>query len=460
MKKIIPLIIIISLLLPTILALNLEIEKTSSNEIMVAGVDKPATFIFNIKNLGQHEDLEFYNLVSFRMFPVGTTPIEPLETKEVKLEVSPIGEFDHLGFYTFSYFIKGKGEDQIEKTLTFKRITLDETLEIGAGSFDPGSSSIEVFVRNKENFNFGEAKARLYSSFFDVEKTFTLGPNERKNITIELDKEDFKQLMAGFYTLNAEIKVDEAKTELQAPLKFLEKQIVSTSEENQGFIIATKVIKKSNDGNVIANAQVTSTKNIISRLFTSFSPLPGSVERKGFIVNYAWNKQLKPGEVFEVSVTTNYIFPLIIAILIVIIVALAKYYTSSNLVLKKNVAFVRAKGGEFALKVTIFAHARKYLENIFIIDKLPPLVKIYEQFGIEKPSKIDQKNNRIEWNFQKLEAGETRIMTYIIYSKVGVLGKFALPETRGIYEREGKIHETESNKTFFVAEPQKKIEED
>ena len=50
-------------------------------------------------------------------------------------------------------------------------------------------------------------------------------------------------------------------------------------------------------------------------------------------------------------------------------------------------------------------------------------------------------------------------MTYIIYSKVGVMGKFALPETRGIYEKDGKIHETESNRTFFVSEPRGKEEE-
>jgi len=43
-------------------------------------------------------------------------------------------------------------------------------------------------------------------------------------------------------------------------------------------------------------------------------------------------------------------------------------------------------------------------------------------------------------------------MTYIIYSKVGVLGRFALPTATAIYEKEGNIHETESNKAFFMAE--------
>jgi len=51
-------------------------------------------------------------------------------------------------------------------------------------------------------------------------------------------------------------------------------------------------------------------------------------------------------------------------------------------------------------------------------------------------------------------------LSYIIYSKVGILGKFALPVTTAVYEREGKIHEAESNRTFFIAEPRKKEEEE
>jgi hypothetical protein len=265
--------------------------------------------------------------------------------------------------------------------------------------------------------------------------------------------------MAGFYTLYADIQAENAKAAFETPLKFEEKQLITTSEDGFGVIIVTKIVKKTNEGNILTSVEITQKKNIISRLFTTFSPEPGFVNRKGFLVDYTWNKEIKPGESFEVAIKTNYIFPLIIIILIVAIVALARYYTSTNLVLKKQVTFVKAKGGEFALKVTIFAHARKYLEDITIIDKLPPLVKIYEKFGQEKPSKIDEKGKRLEWKYEKLEPGEIRMMTYIIYSKVGVLGKFALPETRGLYEREGKIHETESNKTFFVSEPKPKEEE-
>ena len=452
MKKIFIFSLITLLILPSILALDLEIEKTSEGEVMIAGIDKPVLFDFRIKNLGPDNQIEFYNLLGFRMLPTGKISIKAFETKEITLSVSPIGEFDYLGFYTFGYFIQDTNGSKIEKTLTFKRLELKDAFEIGSGEFNPESNSIEIFISNKENFDFGKANVKFSSAFFNLEESFSIGPKETREFTIGLNKEDFKQLLAGFYTMEAEIKIEDQVANLEGQLKFVEKDIIETQERSYGFIINTKVITKTNEGNVLASAQISSKKNIISRLFTSFSPEPDIVERSGLSVQYTWSKSIKPGEVLEVSIKTNWLFPLLIILLIIAIVVLAKQYTKTNLVLRKKINFVRVKGGEFALKVTIFAHAKKYIENVRIVDRLPPLVKLYEKFGSVPPTKVDHKARKLEWVFDKLEAGEVRMMTYIIYSKVGVFGKFALPSARSTFEKDGQFHESESNKTFFVSE--------
>jgi hypothetical protein len=82
-----------------------------------------------------------------------------------------------------------------------------------------------------------------------------------------------------------------------------------------------------------------------------------------------------------------------------------------------------------------------------------PLVKVFDRFEGEHPTRVDETSRRIEWKFEKLEEGEKRVLSYLIYSKVGVIGKFALPSTTAIYEKDGEIHETTSNKAFFVTEP-------
>ena len=329
---------------------------------------------------------------------------------------------------------------------------LKDAFEVGSGNIDSASQSLEIYIHNKNNFDFGDMSAKFKSPFFSFEKNFTLGPYERKNFEVTLNKEDFKSLMAGFYTLNVDVDVGGKKADVEGVIKFVEKDILTTTSNNYGFIINTDVIKKVNEGNVVAKTETVIKKNIISRLFTTLTPEPDSVDRQGLTIYYMWDRELNPGETLEVTVRTNWLFPLIVVLLIVAIILLVKQHLKTNLVLKKRVNFVKAKGGKFALKVSVFVIAKKYVERVNIIDRLPPLVRLYERYGGDKPTRIDEKNRKLEWNFEKLEAGETRALSYIIFSKIGVLGRFALPSASAIYEKDGEINETESNKAFFMAE--------
>jgi len=456
MKKVIFLLLAFILVFHTISAIDVVVKKISSDEIMVAGVDKPAVFDLQVTNNAPDDSFQFYNLLGFSMTPIGTVPISFGQTKDIRLEVKPIGDFEFLGPYTFTYYIRASDGSETKQSLSFRRVTLDDIFEVGAQSFDPESSSIELYVKNKENFNFGKVDVKFKSAFFDFEKSFSIGPNDKVTTSVELNKEDFKQLIAGFYTFDADINAGEASTHIEGNLEFSQKNILTAQEKNYGVLITTKIIKKTNDGNVVEVTDTQVKKNIISRLFTTFSPEPDNVQREGATIYYSWSTQLNPGENFEVSVKTNYLYPVIIILLVIVIVILAKLYSSTNLSLNKKVSFVKTKGGEFALKVSIYVHAKKYLENVSVIDRLPPLVKLYEKFGAEHPRKVDEKLKRLEWGFEKLEAGEVRLISYIIYSKVGVLGKFALPSATGLYEKDGKVHETISNRAFLVSEQRTK----
>ncbi|MFH1801478.1 MAG: hypothetical protein ABH804_01445 [archaeon] len=459
MKKIIFIIIALLLIFPTASALNLQIEKKSSNEVLIYDLKKPAAFKIEITNFGPEDNIEFYNLLGFEMFPIGTVHLSSGETKEIELKLSPIGEIQQRGNYILEYFIRGQGGSQIKQTLAFKIIDVKDAFEIGSGTVDPESHSLSVYIHNKVNFNFGDMKAKFTSPFFSIEREFTLGPNEKKEFIIELNKEDFKKLTAGFYTLNAEISVSDKKENLEGTINFVEKNIITETTKNYGLVISTKIIKKSNEGNAVAEARAVVKKNIISRLFTTFNPEPDAVERQGGVVYYIWDRSINPGEALEIKVKTNWLFPFLIIFFIILIVILTKQYSKTNIILRKKVNFVRAKGGEFALKITISVHAKKYVERVNIIDKLPPLVKLYEKFGTEKPFRIDEKNRRIEWHYDKLEVGEVRVLSYVIYSKVGVLGRFSLPSATALYERNGEIEEVQSNRAFFVAEQKGEVEE-
>ena len=455
MKKIFYLFAIL-ILLPSVLAVDLDINKTSKNEVMIFGFDKPATFEIEVTNNGFTDYFSFYTFFGYGLEPRDLIKIENNETKEVVLKVYPREDLAIRGLTTFSYFIQGSDFSEIEKKLTVNIINLGDAFEIGAGVINPESQTLNVFIKNKVNYEFKNLEVKFSSAFFDLDREIDLASYESKNFEIELDKEDFNKLMAGFYTLKADISIENISSNIEEKIRFEEKDILKSESKNYGLIVSTKVVRKINEGNVVTPSETIIKKNIISRLFTSFDPVPTVVDRQGFSVYYTWNKDLKPSEIYEITVKTNWSLPILAILLLIFIIYLINKTSKRDLSIRKKVSFVNAKGGEFALKVTLFVEAHNYIENIKIIDRLPPLVDVYNKFGGDLPNRYHKGKKVFEWDFDSLEQGERRLVSYIIYSKVGIVGKFALPRARGMFKREGRSKEVTSNNTFFMSQARKK----
>lgn len=452
MKKILIFLLLI-LTISQVSAISVQVEKPAY-EILIPELNQPAVFDLNVTNLAGGGTFAFYNVPGFfTMESVEGVQIDYKETRKVQLKVHAKEDFQpDKFFYVVQYTIKGSDLSTQAEELTIKTLGLKDVFEVGASEVLPDSDSLKFYIKNKENFYFEAMKVKFSSNFFEVDKSFPLEPNEKKEFEIDLDNDDFNNLQAGFYTLKAEVEVEGKKADVEGVVKFTAKSEVNASQEDSGFFIHTKTISKTNKGNLIEPMEVTIEKNIISRLFTTFSPSPDSVERQGAKILYSWSKDLKPGETLDIIVKTNWLIPLIIIVLIVVIVVFGKKISVTDLVLRKKISFVRARGGEFALKVSLTVNAKKYVEKVRVIDRLPPLVKIYEKFGVEKPTRVNERAKTIEWDFEKLEAGEFRVINYIIFSRIGVLGRFALPPAIALYNKGQQIKEVVSNKAFFIAE--------
>ncbi len=451
MKKWYLLIILGFFLIQPILAINVNVQQISSNEVMIAGSTEPAIFRLNVTNNGPSDNLSFYTFFGTGIKPSSPISIGSGETKEVDLQISPRTDLDIKGYVTFNYYIEGIDRSKAQESLTTNIINLDKAFSIGADSINPDSSSVQIYIENQVNFNFQNMSVNLTSPFFSFNRVVNLSPYEKETFTINLQRSNFAKLTSGFYTVNANVGVGGAYANISEPIDFAEKNIINETKNQYGLIIQTDSIKETNDGNVIGNAQVSVEKNIISRLFTTFSSTPNLVNRTGFNIIYTWNKQLSPGETYEVDVTTNWLIPLVIIILVVLIVVFVGKYSRKDLVLKKRVSFMNAKGGEFALRILVTVEAKKFVENVKVFDRLPPLVRIYEKFGGVIPKRFNKTKRVFEWELGNLEAGERRTLSYVIYSRVGVLGRFALPATYGTFDKEGKMKEVYSNEAFFLA---------
>ena len=447
MKKIL-LLIAITLFLNSVLALSIETEIDSN--VIVKEFNNPINAKVKIKNASSGT-YNFYTLADLSLIPRATFEMINEGNVEKELTFTPTENLKETGLYKFTYTLNHRGIEKVDEKLTINLVNLKDILEIESDYTDPTSGQIKFKIVNKENVKIENLSTKFTSILFEAEKDLTFDPYEEEEIIVNVEEETLKKTKAGVYILNTEFKTPKGKVEISGNIYLGEKKGITTTEDSSGFLVHTKTISKINTGNVLEDVTINTEKNIFTRLFTTFSIEPEKTERSGFSVSYTWTKkELEPTEVFTVKTKTNYLYPLLILILAIIVVVGVKRYTETKLEIKKTVHPVRTKNDEFALRIKLRLKARQEVENVTLTDRVPAIVKVYKKFGSTKPDKIDSRTRKIQWNIGDLQAGEERMYSYIVYSKVGVVGKFSLPEATAIFEKGEKINETKSNKVFFL----------
>ncbi|VVB79375.1 Uncharacterised protein [uncultured archaeon] len=418
-----------------------EFNQPGHTSIIVEGADP-----------GQYN---MYTLTAVKILP--STPFNLVAVRNnISVDIYPTSELRPFGpaAYEFAYVIRNTETDQkYENKMVVRIVSIEDAFEVSSDSNSPDSDKITFYVKNREAINLKNVHARFTSIFFDSEQTFDVPANGKKEISIAVDKDKLKRIEAGSYLLTAVFDTDKGQKTIEGRVYLGEKKGVEAKETNEGFFIHRTDISRINYGNVQETVNVDVQKNVFSRLFSTASVQPDVVNRDGFGVTYSWARTLGPAESFEVKVTTNYLYPVLIVIAIILIIIGFKRFTETKVEMTKSVSPVKTQSGQFALRVRIHVKAKKRVENVSIIDRIPGVVQIYEKFdSILRPTKIDTRNRRIQWDLGEMAAGEERMLTYIIYSTVGVVGTFSLPRTLAVFEKGGEIHEIESNAVFFMAE--------
>lgn len=457
MRKRIIIILIVTLILNILItssvsAINLDVIAKPISDVYVIELNEPAVYELAITNLENDDSFEIYSLVGVNIVhdPI---IINSGKTKIVKISLTPQESLRKEIFsYTFEYKIKNSKNEIQKETLSINILNLGSAISVIPETINPNSETIILKLKNNIIYDFLEIKIKSVSAFFEYEETFSLRQNEEKEFIVNLNKEKLKTLDAGTYLMNSQIIFKGKTAVIESQIKFVEQEGIDTIENEEGIIIKRTEIIKKNIGNTKKNISINVKKGFISYLFTTNNIPPSEIQAEGFYKIYTWKKELMPNEGIKVITKTNWLYPIIILIIIIIAIILINKLIYADLELRKKVSFIKTKGGQFALKVSLKLKSKKFIERITVIDKLPSLVKLYHKFGVIPPNKIDEKNKRLEWNIEALNKDETRVFTYIIYSKIGVVGKFELPEAKAIYEKDGKVKETTSNKSFYVHE--------
>jgi hypothetical protein len=431
----------------------LTIEKNDAGSVVISGSKNPANFDFVITNNGFTDNFEIYTLIGITMTPRGTFKLESGVPTPVHVQAYPNADIrkKFRGVYIFDYELRSPSNGIMKDKLAIKIVDLSDVVKITPRSIKPSDDFATISIQNTENTQMDAVKIDLESPFFKTEKTISLKPYEQVNVTVPIEKQDTQRLIAGQYDIKTDVQFDDAKSSFTTSVSYLEQSGIAVTTTNQGLIISKKTIEKRNEGNIVANAEVESTKNILTRLFTVTSPKADVVEKHGLFVTYIWHKDLSPGETLKVEVTTNYTVPFILVILVIVIIVGVKLYAWTPVLVTKHATIVRTRGGETAIKVRLVVKAHSHADSVQVIDRIPAMMKMYDKAGT-RPDKIDESTRRMVWNIPRLNAGEERVYTYIVYSSLRTVGRLELGPATVIYEKNGKTHEHFSNRAFVASE--------
>jgi hypothetical protein len=452
MKKSFPAIaIILGLFLVSFASgLSLEVEKIEKVPVIISELKNPAVFDFIINNKGTADTVEIYSLVGVSFEPKGTFSL-PSGKTTMEVRAYP-GETARAkeGTYSFEYQIKGVGDDLFKDKLAIKIVKLEDVLEMSFDDIKYGDKGAVVTVNNPLNLQLSGVTLSFKSVFFDEDQTISLKPFESKEITLDVKTNDIKDLAAGHYVTSAEVRIEDAEAKIEGSVNYVERGNIESTKSSSGWIVRRTTMTNTNNGNVEAPDKMEVTKNVLTRLFTTTSLEPLSTERKGVLVTYRWEKDLKPAESWTVEVTTNYTLPFILILLIIASAIFVSLYSRTSVVMTKRCTYVRTTGGQFALKVMLHLKAKKSVDSIEVFDRIPGAMKLYEKAGM--PHKFDSQAGKLSWKIERLNAGEERIFSYIIHSPIRVVGRLELAPAVVHFSKDGKSQYVSSNRTFFMSE--------
>ena len=410
----------------------------------------PVKFYLNITNHNVNDDyVSLYTLLNMNIFP--NTPFTIKGGETINVPVAVYIKDRPVGKYTYTYYIKGNHET-IKDSFSVKVVKLDDALGITMPPVSKKDDYITLHIVNNENVDFGNLTISS-NDFIKFSKTITLGPKQEKDVNITLDENNIGNVKAGMHTISLLISVKGTSVERQELVNVEEyKNLKQEVVEKKSFLIYETTLTKTNIGNSKTTATLSLTMKPFTKAFTRFSIKPTSIIRYNNNVIAVWQKQLQPNEAISVKATTNYLWPIILLIVIIAAVLFVWKLSKEKVKITKKVTKLKARPkGITAFRVTLnILNKGSTIEDMVVTDMLPGIMNLYEK---ETKTKTKPKinGNKVLWKIGQMLNNEEHILSYVIYSKIKLLGKLELPKTKVEYvDEKGQKHKTYSNSVMII----------
>ncbi len=436
----------------------LTINDSIGSNVIVKEFGNSLAFNMSIFD-GVYGNYNIYTLSDVYINPSSSFHLSDGEDYTDTFSIEPMDRLlENGGAKIIVYTLNQKGVEKYDRKIGIEVLGLAEIIKIKSDKVGLNDEVVVIEIENLEDVDLYNLTVKLSSVLFDVEEDIYLLGGESSIIEIPISNEELKKIKGGVYLFEATFVTPKGDVLIDGNLYLNEEEGVSTFDKNSGIFWRTKTVEKVNTGNTVEDVRVEIKKNILTRFFTTFNEEPLNIVREGFIVKYVWAERLGPSDVFTIKATTNYLYPILFLIVIYFVFVGLKRFFKLKLIIEKTVTPVRTKNGEFALRVRLFVKAKRTLSNVVLIDRVPKTVKIYKKFGLSTPDEIDAVTRRLKWNIGDLKAGEERLFTYVVYSRVGYVGKFVLPPATSRFHFDDKLYTFDSNSVFFLAEQSSKMD--
>ena len=330
--------------------------------------------------------------------------------------------------------------------------TVLATASVVPESIDPRNEfTIRIKLNNQNVINYTNLTLKLESNLINDKLYYSLDPKEEKTIEIrkKLDSMTPPQQDRLTVTVLKGDRVIVGPTESEFSVA---EYVVKEDLKREELLLKTKSGIKISSNNPDYTGTTRIETSPLKNLFLTTSPRARTVKEddRYYLV---WDISLGSDRSMSVHVTENY-RPLVVIIVLIIVAVVLYFLFRSPLVVRKSIANVgMSDGGISEAKVVVRVKNRSanQIANIEVMDNVPHIANVEKELAIGsmQPHAILQhpkKGIMIKWNIESLEAGDERVLSYKIRSRLSILGEFNLPAANARAKIGNKVIITNSNR--------------
>ena len=469
MKKLLILILGIVILANLAYAASFDVKVTSVLDKIV--VDETAEFDLTItNNLGTREEFTikkagypFWDMYTKPLQNPITLAVPAQSSATLRIYVHPL-YITSVDTYTINagVVLGSTGEEQkAPLTIGIKSTapliggyipTILTSVGISPEEIDPREEfTIKITMNNQNLIDYPNLTIKAESNILKDELNEKLGPQEEKIVEIKKKLDDkaapvTDRLVVAVFIgdrlvvnpIVSEFKIKEYTTQTELPAE-------------HSFLKIRKGIKaESNNYDYKGTARLETTP--LKNLMSTTSPRANKIKENGkyYLV---WDVKLDSNRSMTVYATENYRPIVVIAVLAIIEVILYFVFRSPIVVRKGTASIGTSEGGVAEAKIVVKVKNRSpnQIANIEVLDNLPHIAHVEKELSIGSMQphailKHPKGGLVIRWNIETLEAGDERVLSYKMRSRLPILGEFNLPAATARCKVGNKVIISNSNR--------------